>query len=341
MNDLDRSISSQEDIDSTGLASVGTGACACGDAGVGEGAGACGDAGACACADRDRDVSRAYQREASIGMAGTGQTNVSRATEDIEDERRTDISREPSADEVVGAATAAGAGEAVSAHSSGEDKGHPTFDTFIFDLDGTLLDTLPDLVLLTNAVLRESGFPERTPEEILRFVGNGVKALMYQAIPEDAGEVQVEEAMKRWKAQYPDYGHRLTQPYPGIPETVAELKHRGVKLGVLSNKFDGAVCEVIDAYLPGLFTVTHGECDEIPRKPDPAGLLRTVDELGSTPVRAVYVGDSAGDVRVARNAGTFVIGVSWGYHGRARLTEAGADVIVDRPEELLAYAPGR
>lgn len=211
----------------------------------------------------------------------------------------------------------------------------PRFDTFVFDLDGTLLDTLPDLVVLTNAVLLECGFPERTSAEVLSYVGNGVKALMYQAVPKDADEEAVEAAMGRWKELYPQYGYRLTKAYEGIPETVAELKRRGARLGVLSNKFDAGVQEVVGAYLPGLFAVAHGESADIPRKPDPTGLLRTIEELGSVPERTVYVGDSTGDVAVARNAGTYAVGVTWGYHGAERLRAAAADLVIDDPRALL------
>lgn len=214
----------------------------------------------------------------------------------------------------------------------------PCFDTLIFDLDGTLLDTLPDLVVLTNAVLRECGYPERTPQEILRFVGNGVKALMYQAVPENANANDVEAAMQRWKELYPTYGYKLTKAYEGIPETLAELRRRGVKLGVLSNKFDGAVQEVIGAYLPDLFEAIHGECAEIPRKPDPTGLLRTIAELDSTPERTAYVGDSTGDIVVSRNANVYPISVAWGYHDADRLHEAGASVVITRAEELFHFA---
>ena len=217
----------------------------------------------------------------------------------------------------------------------------PRFDTFVFDLDGTLLDTLPDLVVLTNAVLRECGFPERTSAEILSYVGNGVKALMYQAVPQDADEEAVEAAMSRWKELYPQYGYRLTKAYAGIPETVAELKRRGARLGVLSNKFDQGVHDVIDAYLPGMFHVKHGECADIPRKPDPTGLLRSIAELGSTPDRTAYVGDSPGDVAVSRNAGTFAIGVAWGYHHADDLRAAGADVVLEDARELLRFAEVR
>lgn len=211
----------------------------------------------------------------------------------------------------------------------------PRFDTFVFDLDGTLLDTLPDLVVLTNAVLLECGFPERTSAEVLSYVGNGVKALMYQAVPQDADEEAVEAAMRRWKELYPQYGYRLTKAYEGIPETVAELKRRGARLGVLSNKFDAGVQEVVGAYLPGLFAVAHGESADIPRKPDPTGLLRTIEELGSAPERTVYVGDSTGDVAVARNAGTYAVGVTWGYHEAERLHAAAADLVIDDPRALL------
>ena len=173
------------------------------------------------------------------------------------------------------------------------------FDTFVFDLDGTLLDTLPDLVVLTNAALNEQGFPSRTADEIHSFVGNGARALMYQAVPADASPEQAEAAMRRWMELYPVIGNKLTKPYPHMEETLAALAQRGIGLGVLSNKFDQGVHDVIDAYLPGLFPVQYGECDEIPRKPDPTGLLRCIDELGSAPARTAYVGDSPGDVLVS------------------------------------------
>lgn len=208
-------------------------------------------------------------------------------------------------------------------------------EAIVFDLDGTLLDTLPDLVLLTNAVLRECGFPERTPVEILSFVGNGVRALMYQAVPTDAREDTVEAAMQRWRELYPRYGHKLTKPYGDIPEILAELKSQGLKLGVLSNKFDAGTKEVISSYLPSLFDVVHGECAEIPRKPDPLGLLQTIKELGTVPSRTIYVGDSPGDVVVSRNAGTYAVGVTWGYHHAENLYAASPDRLIVSPKELL------
>ncbi|MCB7036714.1 HAD family hydrolase [Eggerthella sinensis] len=221
------------------------------------------------------------------------------------------------------------------------DQNTPTFDTFIFDLDGTLLDTLPDLVELTNAALNEQGFPSRTTDEIHSFVGNGARALMYQAVPADATTEQAEAAMRRWMELYPVIGNKLTEPYPHIEEALAELAARGINLGVLSNKFDQGVHDVIDAYLPGMFHVKHGECADIPRKPDPTGLLRSIAELGSTPDRTAYVGDSPGDVAVSRNAGTFAIGVAWGYHHADDLRAAGADVVLEDARELLRFAEVR
>ncbi len=144
--------------------------------------------------------------------------------------------------------------------------------------------------------------------------------------------------MRRWKELYPIIGNKLTKPYPHMQETLQELKRRGMKLGVLSNKFDQGVRDVINLYLPGLFDVMHGECADIPRKPDPTGLMRTISELGSTSERTAYVGDSGTDVAVSRNAGVFSIGAAWGYHGAEGLQKAGADAVIEDARELLKFA---
>ena len=125
-----------------------------------------------------------------------------------------------------------------------------SFDTFIFDLDGTILDTLPDLVVVTNEALREQGFPERTHDEVLSFVGNGTVALMYQAVPENTPKDIADQAVACWKRFNLEYDNHLTAPYPHVPETLAELRRRGCKLGVLSNKFDGGVHKIIAQCLP-------------------------------------------------------------------------------------------
>ena len=212
------------------------------------------------------------------------------------------------------------------------------YDTFIFDLDGTLLHTLPDLVVLTNAVLREEGYPEHTEAEILSYVGNGLRALMYQAVPEGTDQEAMDRALERWKVLFPVLDNNLTKPFPHIEEMLDELASRGCKLAVLSNKFDAGVQEVMNKYLPQRFAVMHGECADIPRKPNPTGLLRTISELGSDPSLTVYVGDSPGDVQVARNAGAFAVAVSWGYHPVEDFAEGDSvpDLLIDSPLELVA-----
>ena len=208
---------------------------------------------------------------------------------------------------------------------------------FIFDLDGTLLDTLPDLVTLTNTVLVECGYPQRLPEEILSFVGNGAYALMLQAVPKGTTEHDAQVALARWKELYPELGHAKTAPYPGIPEALEVLRGRGIALGVLSNKFDAATREVIERCFPGVFDAVHGECELFPRKPDPQGMLHTIAELGATPQTSVYVGDSPGDIQAAHNAGAFGLAVSWGYRSVADIEQESPEAIIDHPAQLLDY----
>lgn len=213
-----------------------------------------------------------------------------------------------------------------------------TFDTFIFDLDGTLLDTMPDLVVVTNKTLEHFGYPTHSYEEILGFVGSGAARLIDRAVPEGTSAARCAEALAYWKQLYPEIGLELTKPYEGMTETLAELKTRGCKLAVLSNKYEGGVKDVIPMHFPDAFEVLHGECESIPRKPDPTGLLRTIQELGSTPQRTAYVGDSSGDILVAHRADAFAIGVDWGYNPASSLQEADADVILSSPTELLQLA---
>lgn len=212
-----------------------------------------------------------------------------------------------------------------------------TFDTFIFDLDGTLLDTLPDLTLLANWILREEGFPERTQEEILSFVGNGVRRLMYQALPADAPEEAADEAMKLWDDHFQEY-YKHTHPYSGIVEMLQELRFRGCRIGVVSNKLQAGVDQIISICLPGMIDVMFGESDFVQRKPDPSGINLAMKWLESTPERTVYIGDSPGDIRAARNAGVFSVGVSWGYHeeGDFAAEDADPDMLIHSPEELLS-----
>lgn len=214
----------------------------------------------------------------------------------------------------------------------------PAYDAFIFDIDGTLLDTLPDLTAVTNTVLASYGFPKHPAREILHFVGKGGRRLIEKAVPAGTSPDVVDEAFKRWQGVHEEMGIRLTKEYDGITEALAALKEQGIKLAALSNKFDGGVQEIVPHFFPGLFEVQHGECDRIPRKPDPTGLLLTMEELGVAPERTVYVGDSKGDMVVAHAAGTYALGVSWGYQSKEELQAGKADRIIDAPASLLEVA---
>lgn len=219
------------------------------------------------------------------------------------------------------------------------------FDTFLFDLDGTLLNTLPDLVLLTNSILEEEGYPPRTEAEILSFVGNGVRRLMYQALPPYVSDEATERAMELWNERFHEYYHN-THPYPGIIDTLQELRERGCKVGAVSNKLQAGVDAILDICMPGLLDVRFGEggVDSkgriMPRKPDPLGICMAMTELGSSPEDTVYIGDSPGDIRAAHNAGVFSVAVSWGYHEIEDFAKESAkpDMIIDSPVALLALA---
>lgn len=209
------------------------------------------------------------------------------------------------------------------------------FDAFIFDVDGTLLDTLPDLTAVTNATLESYGFPLHSQQEILGYVGGGGRRLIELAVPEGTDAATMDAAFELWKRIHAVQGIRLTKEYKGITEALSALRAQGVKLAALSNKFDEGVQELIPRYFPGLFEVMHGECEAIPRKPNPAGLKKTMEELGVTPERTVYVGDSRGDMVVAHAAGTFALGVSWGYQSVEQLEDGGADLVIDTPARMV------
>lgn len=209
------------------------------------------------------------------------------------------------------------------------------FRAYVFDLDGTLLNTLPDLVNLTNMVLREWDMPARTTKEINSFVGNGARTLLKRAASPGTADEVINAILTRWKELYPRYGHQFTQPYDGMPETLVELKAQGAKLGVLSNKFDAAVVDVIGNHFPGIFDVARGERPDTPRKPDPTGLRRMIADFGVHPSDVAYIGDTGTDMTVAIAAGAFPIGVAWGYRSADELWERGAQKLIDTPADLL------
>ena len=211
-----------------------------------------------------------------------------------------------------------------------------TYSAYIFDLDGTLLDTLPDLVRLTNYVLEKRGWPTHSQDEILSYVGDGGLKLLERAAPIGTSSQDLDNLFKEWRSLYPTFGHEKTQPFEGIVDLLKELKAQGKRLGVLSNKFDDAVKTVISNHFGNTFDYAFGECGIIPRKPNPQGLLHVITLCGVPADQVLYIGDSACDIEVAKNAHVASAAVSWGYEDIALVKKMLPDYVVDRPDELLA-----
>ena len=216
------------------------------------------------------------------------------------------------------------------------------YDTIIFDLDGTLLDTLEDLKNAVNYALEEMGWPARSLDEVRLFVGNGVAKLMERAVPAGTGPADTARALDIFKAYYARHSKDKTAPYPGILETLEALRAMGCKLAVVSNKFDAAVKDLARDYFPGLMDLAAGENEAggVPKKPDPAMVLQTMGALNAAPERAVYVGDSDVDLETAKNAGLPCISVTWGFRDRGFLLDHGATVFADSPGDLLSLIGG-
>ena len=211
------------------------------------------------------------------------------------------------------------------------------YKAIIFDLDGTLLDTLTDLAEGTNYALRVNGFPERTPDEIRRFVGNGARKLIERAVPEGQAEAALELVRQSFDVYYKVHCKDHTGPYSGIMEMLKELAQRGYALGVVSNKPDFAVQELIPEYFPGMFASVSGEREGIAKKPAPDLIWEAMKNLQVNSSEAIYVGDSEVDLEAAANAGIPCISVAWGFKGRRFLEERGAGVIIDTPLEFFNY----
>lgn len=205
----------------------------------------------------------------------------------------------------------------------------------IFDLDGTILDTLKDLYFSVNYALSENHFPERTPEEVRQFVGNGIRKLIERSVPENSTEKQIQQVHQAFTEYYTVHCRDNTRPYPGIPEVLKTLRKNGSKLAVVSNKADYAVQKLCDEYFPNLFDAVAGEREGIRRKPAPDAVQAILKELHIQPEQAVYIGDSDVDILTAENSGMPCISVTWGFRSREFLIEHGAQKLISRPEELL------
>ena len=232
-----------------------------------------------------------------------------------------------------------------------------TYNTFIFDLDGTLLDTLGDLAASTNYALRTHGMPEHPIDDVRRFVGNGVRKLMQRAVPGGEANPDFEAAFATFREHYMNHSLDTTRPYPGIPETLAALKARGCRLAVVSNKMMAATQDLCNHFFADTIQVAIGENEAagIRKKPAPDTVFEALKRLGvhkgtvhkGTGARlcrfdrrtlctsAVYVGDSDVDIETARNAGLPCISVLWGFRDRDFLMQHGAKTFISTPSELL------
>lgn len=209
------------------------------------------------------------------------------------------------------------------------------YDTYIFDLDGTLLSTLEDLAASTNYALRKNGMPEHSIDEIRMFVGNGVKKLMQRAIPNGENNPKFEQTYALFRQHYLDHNLDATHPYEGIPELLAELKRRGKHLAIVSNKFYTATQELARHFFPDTIEVAIGERETIKKKPAPDTVIEALKQLGVTAERAVYIGDSDVDIMTAKNCNLPCISVLWGFRDKNFLIEHGGTTFVHHPKEIL------
>lgn len=210
-------------------------------------------------------------------------------------------------------------------------------DTVIFDLDGTLLDTLDDLCAAVNHALRTHGLPERTTQEIRSFLGNGIRRLMQLSVPENMDEEDFENVFSTFRTYYVAHCMDSTRPYPGIIPLLEALKASNVKMAIVSNKVHTAVQELNQRFFDRYMTTAVGESATVRRKPNPDAVLRALQEMGSLRERALYVGDSEVDIETARNAGIPCVTVLWGFRDRDFLMRSGAETCIDRPSGLLDF----
>lgn len=216
------------------------------------------------------------------------------------------------------------------------------YQTYIFDLDGTLLDTLGDLAASVNFALHTHGMPEHSLDDVRQFVGNGVRKLMERAIPDGAGNPCFNETFATFRQYYMTHSLDTTRPYEGIPEVLETLKARGCHLAVVSNKMMAATQELCHHFFPDTIEVAIGEDEAagIRRKPAPDTVftaLRQLNDISLTSKSsAVYVGDSDVDILTARNAGIPCISVLWGFRDRDFLLSYGAQTFIAHPAELLS-----
>jgi phosphoglycolate phosphatase len=211
------------------------------------------------------------------------------------------------------------------------------YSAAVFDLDGTLLDTLTDLANAANAVLARQGYATHAVADYRRFIGAGVETLFARALPPGAGDRdRIARCIRQFEEAYTQYWNIHTRPYPDVIEMLAALQARQIKMAVLSNKPHRFTERCVAEFLPTVkFELVLGQRQGVPRKPDPAGALEIATALAVPVDQFIYVGDSTIDMETARRAGMIPVGVTWGFQSRAELEQNGAPTLIELPLELL------
>ena len=208
------------------------------------------------------------------------------------------------------------------------------WQTVIFDMDGTVLDTLEDLLSAMNHAMAQHGFQAHTLDEMRSFVGDGLYMMAVRAVPEGTDKATVDSVFQCFKAYYNDHLNVLTKPYDGIVPMLEKLRKAGISTGISSNKYDAGAKMLSRIHFGSLIGCTVGESALVPKKPDPTGTRLIMQTLSAQPDKTLYVGDSGVDIETAKNAGLQMLAVSWGFRSREQLHAAGATHIVDSVSEL-------
>lgn len=213
-----------------------------------------------------------------------------------------------------------------------------SINCIVFDLDGTLLNTLDDLANGVNYTLEKFGYPTHEIEKYKYFVGNGMKNLINRAVPEEIKNTEIEkDILAAFMEYYSAHSTDLTRPYDGVEDMIDALKERGIKIGMVTNKAHNAAIDIMEKYFSGKFDYVLGQSEKFPLKPNPASAIFVCETLGCTPENSIFVGDSGVDMKTGADGGFLPVGVLWGFRDKDELISNGAKAVISHPAELLKF----